>query len=278
MFIEYSMASAAPSLTASRVRNETIEQSITNSQPDNIQALGPKQTATRTETIADQNNNTASIACSESRYRILEELKKLGVNVSVLDPLSIEELANLLFSITDLLSGQSDKKRPGRPKRREEESIILTSTDKAILSHLFSSDGHVSSLQVSKALEIPLSTIQRRRKRLEEELVETRYSVKLEKLGWRRAILMISITSRNATEVGKEIMEMDDKIIESASRMLGENSVDLLLNIVFQTNEDIVALIDKIKCKDGIRNVWWSEAIETIGTNQNIQKRVVGIT
>ena len=39
---------------------------------------------------------------------------------------------------------------------------------------------------MSKKLEIPLTTIQRRRKRLEKEFLENDYTLLLEKFGWRR--------------------------------------------------------------------------------------------
>ena len=52
---------------------------------------------------------------------------------------------------------------------------------------------------MSKKLEIPLTTIQRRRKRLEKEFLEEDYTFLLEKFGWRRVDFFIS-TSDGKTD------------------------------------------------------------------------------
>jgi predicted transcriptional regulator len=50
-------------------------------------------------------------------------------------------------------------------------SSKLSDVDKKMLQTLLASSGRVSSLALSRKLEIPLTTIQRRRKRLESEFL-----------------------------------------------------------------------------------------------------------
>ncbi|HXV45585.1 MAG TPA: winged helix-turn-helix transcriptional regulator, partial [Nitrososphaera sp.] len=82
----------------------------------------------------------------------------------------------------------------------------LTESDKQIMRSLLASRGKVSSVELARKLEIPLTTIQRRRKRLESEFLEVAYSLKLDKLGWRKADLLISTSSGRASAIGKELL------------------------------------------------------------------------
>lgn len=204
-----------------------------------------------------------------SRDEIMEELKNFGVDTGVLNPLPTDDLAILLNNITNLVranASQFQKKR-GRPPF-DNEHIVVTSVDRKILQYLFSSYGNFTSMMLSKKMGVPLSTIQRRRKRLEETLVEAGYSLKLDKLGWRTAMLSISVASVDVAELGKNFLEMSEMIL-SATRTIGESKVDLVLEVIFRTNSDLIALIELIKQKDGVRKVSWNESIELIGKSKN---------
>src|SRR5215510_5388117 len=80
---------------------------------------------------------------------------------------------------------------------------LLSEVDKKMLQTLLASSGRISSLALSRKLEIPLTTIQRRRKRLESEFLEVDYSLRLDKLGWRNADLLISTSRGAASSIGK---------------------------------------------------------------------------
>jgi len=69
---------------------------------------------------------------------------------------------------------------------------LLSLIDKMILKEILSPNENKKSGSMSKKLEIPLTTIQRRRKRLEKEFLEEDYTLLLEKFGWRRVDFFIS--------------------------------------------------------------------------------------
>src|SRR5437867_5294961 len=75
----------------------------------------------------------------------------------------------------------------------------LTPTDKQILRAIMASRGRISSVDLARQLEIPLTTTQRRRKRLESEFLEVSYSFRLDKLGWRNADLLITTSKGKAS-------------------------------------------------------------------------------
>jgi len=210
----------------------------------------------------------------QSRHEILGQLESLGVDTDAFSSLPMEKLSELLDSLQNLIKASSMHRRPGRPKNNGEYFPVLSGPDKKILKHLFSSNGYVSSLMLSRELGIPLSTVQRRRKRLESHLVERHYSLKVEKFGWRIATLFVSTTNGKTAIVGKDILEMSNTVT-SVTRTLGENTIDIKAEVIFRTNQELLLLIDRIKSCDGVRNVFWSESVESVGRNNDCYQKVL---
>ena len=144
---------------------------------------------------------------------------------------------------------------------------LLSDVDKKMLQTLLASSGRVSSLALSRKLEIPLTTIQRRRKRLESEFLEVAYSLRLDKLGWRKADLLISTSKGKAHSIGKDLLT--NNAVTRVCRSIGEHTIDLHAEIVFKTNIDLVHVIEWIKSLDGVDGVMWTEPIELMGKNTN---------
>jgi uncharacterized membrane protein len=100
----------------------------------------------------------------QSRLQILQELGDIGLNTSNFDSLPIDVLRNMLTNIHGLL--RANRSVDGR--LRSGDSVpFLSNSDKKMIECLLTTDGFVTSKDLSEKLSIPLSTIQRRRKRLE---------------------------------------------------------------------------------------------------------------
>ena len=152
-------------------------------------------------------------------------------------------------------------------------SVSLTFVDKKMLQTLLASSGRVSSLALSRKLEIPLTTIQRRRKRLESEFLEVAYSLRLDKLGWRRADLLISTSKGKAYSIGKELLTHNS--VTRVCRSIGEHTIDLHAEVVFRNNIDLVHIMEWIKALEGVDGVMWTEPIELMGENKNQLENVL---
>ncbi|HYJ01754.1 MAG TPA: Lrp/AsnC family transcriptional regulator [Nitrososphaeraceae archaeon] len=63
---------------------------------------------------------------------------------------------------------------------------VLSDVDREILKILLVPDGNIQSSKIATKLGLPLSTIRRRRKRLENEFLETYHVLDIDKFGWRR--------------------------------------------------------------------------------------------
>lgn len=210
----------------------------------------------------------------QSRNGILRELQALGVETEALDALSIEDLGSLSSSLRELLASRVDRRKPGRPRYDHSSVPILSHSDRIILQRLVESEGHVSSLSISRELDIPLSTIQRRRKRLEEILVERNYSLKIGMLGWREATLYASLRGGQAEEIGKRILDASNRVI-SVSRILGGVGLDLKIEIIFRQNSELTPLIDQIKSMEGVAGVIWCESLSVIGRRKEAYKNAL---
>jgi DNA-binding Lrp family transcriptional regulator len=232
-------------------------------------------------TLAEEKLMTEKIAAAckhseipknESRHEILNEFEDLGVNPNALSPLSIDELTVLLSSVKNMAASPPNK--AGKPKSKCESGQVLSKSDKTILRRLVSSSGYTSSQVLSRELEIPMTTVQRRRKRLESDLVERNYLLKAERLGWRTATLYVTSENGSTVAIGKAILEMNE-MVSSVTRNMGENDMDIRVELFFRTNFELASILELIKSIKGVRNVVWSESIELIGKNDGCYQKII---
>ena len=76
----------------------------------------------------------------------------------------------------------------------------LTKVDRLILKEILSQEKTKSLDFLSKKLRIPLTTIQRRRKQMERELLKKEYFFRLDKFGWRHVDFFISTQNGKTNE------------------------------------------------------------------------------
>jgi DNA-binding Lrp family transcriptional regulator len=139
----------------------------------------------------------------------------------------------------------------------------LSELEERMLKMLVESEGKIPTHELSLQLGIPLSTVQRRRKRLEDNYLIRNYSLNLVKFGWRRIDLLISTEGGATITVGKELLKRNEVI--SASRTIGEHTIDLRVETFLKDNGDLLDLLEDVKGMDGVRDVVWTEIVETIG-------------
>jgi DNA-binding Lrp family transcriptional regulator len=167
------------------------------------------------------------------------------------------------------LSGAQTRTNTGFKKMK----YVLSSVDKKILKVLLNPDGVISSLYLSKRLDIPHATIQRRRKRLEKELLKFTYSVDLEKFGWRRADLFISTMNGKTSSVAKKLLSTD--IVTYVGRTIGEHTIDLRAEIIIKDNAELLDMLEKVKSIDGVSDAIWSEVVQVVGRKRSIPSRII---
>jgi hypothetical protein len=239
--------------------------------------------------IAEQSNagnaesNGDSIS-DNSRIALLDQLASFGFSVDQYSECTIEQLQDLVRGAKWLhrtyeTSNDSAEEEDGDSEQvhniavKKETGLYFTEVDKKVLKSLLDSSGRVSSLSLSRKLEIPLTTVQRRRKRLESEFLEVSYSLRLDRLGWRKAELLVSTHKGMTANVGKELLGHDS--IARVSKSIGEHTIDIHAESVFKNNKELLNIIEWVKSLEGVRDVVWTEPVEMVGKNSAMQYQII---
>ncbi len=139
----------------------------------------------------------------------------------------------------------------------------LSTLDRRMLRLLLDTEGHIPTHELSQQLGIPLSTVQRRRKRLEETYLIKHYSIDPMKFGFRRIDLLIYTQGGETMSIGKELLKREE--VTFAARTIGEHTIDLRIEVYVKDNSVLLNLLEDVKAMKGVRDVVWTEVIETIG-------------
>ena len=124
-------------------------------------------------------------------------------------------------------------------------SINIDEIDRKIIELLIANHDNSS---ISKKLNIPLPTIQRRtRKLFEKELVSIKVELNYEKLGYKRGL----------DQIGKNVVEK--RGIISVSVHVGNS--DLVALFVYRDSKDLIETMSEIKQIEGVEKVLWSEEV-----------------
>lgn len=197
----------------------------------------------------------------------MTEMEALGINTSALESLTIGQLSDLLFGLNRMANTKSIHK----PEPGEKQKMSLSSTDKKMLTALLHSNGDMSSLALSRQLRIPLTTVQRRRKRL-EQIIDSSYSLKIEEFGLRMITFFVTVEGRTAVEVGKEVLNLQR--IVSVERMIGGN-IDVEIKAIVATNNDIAQLSEQLKTIAGVKELSWNERVSIVGKNSGVYVSII---
>jgi DNA-binding Lrp family transcriptional regulator len=139
----------------------------------------------------------------------------------------------------------------------------LTEADGKMLRLLLESEGKIPSHELSVELGVPLSTVQRRRKRLETDYLVKTYALDPMKFGFRQIDLLIYTGGGATIELGKELLKREE--VTYAARTIGEHTIDLRVEVFVKDNSVLLNLLEDVKAMKGVRDVVWTEVVETIG-------------
>jgi DNA-binding Lrp family transcriptional regulator len=142
----------------------------------------------------------------------------------------------------------------------------LSVVERKMLRLLLDSEGSIPTHEISEQLGIPISTVQRRRKRLETEYLVKHYSLDPMKFGWRKIDLLIYTEGGGTIEIGKELLKREE--VTYAARTIGEHTIDLRIEVFVKDNGALLNLLEDVKAMKGVRDVVWTEVVETIGTKK----------
>jgi len=158
----------------------------------------------------------------------------------------------------EVKSSKQNKKNNGSKIDNNNNNNI----DKKIIELLIAN--HDNSY-ISQKLDIPLSTIQRRtRKLFEKEIISTKVELNYEKLGYKRGLLHIYLKRGQLDKIGKIVVEKRGML--SVSVHVGNS--DLVALFVYRDSKDLIETMTNIKEIEGVERVLWSEEVYFIPSPQ----------
>ena len=130
-----------------------------------------------------------------------------------------------------------------------------------------------SSKSLSSKLGIPITTVRRRRKRLESKFLKLHYVLDIEKFGWKRVDFFISIRNGMVNAVANKLLDSDE--VTYVGKSIGEHTIDLRVETIVRDNASILDILEKIKAMDGVQDVVWSEIVSVVGKKISIPSSII---
>src|SRR5918911_1322659 len=144
---------------------------------------------------------------------------------------------------------------------------LLDSTNIKIISELVRQP-NISSLNLSKKLDIPLSTLQRRRARIENDILKRNYTFNYKAFGGRVGDLIVSVDKGKSREVAQALLKKyKNNIVSCDTRINSMHNV--AARIIYKDTDELFEIIENIKTMDYVTGVSWSEMVEVIGDNNS---------
>ena len=128
-------------------------------------------------------------------------------------------------------------------------------------------DADVKSANIAGRYKSPLSTIQRRRTKLERTILKKKYQIDIGQLGWRKADLMVSVDKGNCEQVAKRLLEECSSNVITASLRIGDPQVSVMAKVFYRDSEELHNLMEDIRSMPSVISVQWAEVVKVVGSN-----------
>jgi DNA-binding Lrp family transcriptional regulator len=142
------------------------------------------------------------------------------------------------------------------------QDISLDNTDFRIIALLCSGR---DNRQISTQLKIPLSTIQRRTRRIiSSGIVNVGVQPNFKRLGLKRGALHVCLYDGDIRKRVTQLSKMDGMI--SSSVQIGNS--DVVSDYAYENTDQLMSTISSIKHMEGVDRVMWSEEVyrESVGS------------
>ena len=159
-------------------------------------------------------------------------------------------------------------------RKADKKESSISSLDRKLLKILLSPNGDLkSSKSLSAKLGIPMTTVRRRRKRLESKFLKMYYVLDIEKFGWKRVDFFISIRDGMVNAVANKMLDFDE--VTYIGKSIGEHTIDLRVETILKDNASILDFLEKIKAMQGVKDVVWSEIVSVVGRKISIPSSII---
>jgi DNA-binding Lrp family transcriptional regulator len=159
-------------------------------------------------------------------------------------------------------------------RRVANQGTSISELDRKLLKILLMPNGDSkSSKSLSAKLGIPVTTVRRRRKRLEDKFLKINYVLDIEKFGWKRIDFFISIRNGMVDAVAKKLLDINE--VTYVGKSIGEHTIDLRVETIVKDNASILDNLEIIKAMEGVNDVVWSEIVRVVGKKISIPISII---
>lgn len=152
-------------------------------------------------------------------------------------------------------------------KIKDNDSLLVPfdSIDINIIRELLTR-ADIRSADIASKYKIPTSTIQRRRKRLEDSILEKKFLLDITKRGLRTGMILANVERGKAKEVAKMILERHkNNVISSSTRINDQNNI--IAEIIYNNSSELYNILEQVKELPYVSSATWSELVEVVGNN-----------
>ena len=126
----------------------------------------------------------------------------------------------------------------------------------------------IKSSELASKLQIPLSTLQRRKTRLEVDVLKKFYYFDFSQIGYRMAEVFLHVENGKTDEVAKKILKMFNKnVLKISSRI--DSTTNLCVEILFKDSVELHQILEGLRSMECTSNTMFSEIVNVIGNNMN---------
>jgi hypothetical protein len=164
------------------------------------------------------------------------------------------------------------------PESNDKRRLQLSSADKIILRAMLNSPGKINASELQALTSLPVTTLQRRRKRIEARFITSAYDVNLKAVGLMRVHLLITISgSSSIAKTAGYVINMP--FVSKVSRVFGGTKHVLLVEAITSTIDiaGIVSILDAIRRVEDVTDVLWFTNVEEVAKNPDAISRHFGL-
>jgi DNA-binding Lrp family transcriptional regulator len=151
---------------------------------------------------------------------------------------------------------------------RRTQQHRLSEVDKIIIQKLITSKKRSSAIQLSRETDVPVTTMMRRMRKIEQRYLTVSYDLNLEAFGLAKLNLLVKIApGAQAATVADNILCAP--FVNKVTRVFGATKDNLLVEAIVRSGDfaDSSRLIEIIKNIHQIEDVTWFTDIEQLGRN-----------
>jgi DNA-binding Lrp family transcriptional regulator len=124
----------------------------------------------------------------------------------------------------------------------------------------------IRSSSLATKLQIPLSSLQRRRTKLEKSVLIKTYHIDLKRSGGKMGDIVINVDKGRSREVATNILKKyKSNVMNVSTRINSEHNV--AAQIIYEDTAELHNLLENIKSIPYVTSLQWSEIVEIIGDN-----------